>query len=91
MNLTTEGFVACARAALEELDANASATEIRRVETWIERLNKEIHLAKRSFSDQLGERNSAEDPDVHYAEVRGYLQCDGEGEDGFDQEDGDEN
>ena len=60
MNMTATAFRECVLAALDELDERTEATEIRRVDTWVERLAKEVHSVQGSFGDGLGER----DPDA---------------------------
>lgn len=81
MHLTTEAFRECASRALEELDADSDPTEIRRVETWVEKLTRNIHRAKGDFvGEALGERDPEDDPNAHYADVHAYTECDAEDE-----------
>lgn len=63
MNLNVSAFRELALAALDELDERAEATEIRRVDVWVEKFVKEVRAVKADFGgDELGERDpSAED------------------------------
>jgi hypothetical protein len=69
VNLTTDAFRECVLAALEELEANSDPTEIRRVDTWVAKLTRDINNVKEDFGvDELGERDTDAE-DISYEDV----------------------
>lgn len=72
MNLTGAAFRELALAALEELDERTDATEIRRVDVWVEKFAKEVRSAQSDFSgDALGERDqdASTELDISYGDL----------------------
>lgn len=69
LHLTSSAFRECALAALDELDACTDATDISRVDAWVEKLTKKIRIVQSDFAgDDLGARD-ADAEDISYGDV----------------------